>query len=80
MYKRQIQYSDSALRIFFEKAKKTDWYKNTLFIITADHTGPNTKDQLKPMDAFRVPIIFYSPDGKLKGVEKKIMSLSLIHI
>ncbi|MBK8079838.1 MAG: sulfatase-like hydrolase/transferase [Saprospiraceae bacterium] len=69
-----IQYSDNALRIFFEKAKKTDWYKNTLFIITADHTGPNTKDQLKPMDAFRVPIIFYSPDGKLKGVEKKIMS------
>jgi phosphoglycerol transferase MdoB-like AlkP superfamily enzyme len=69
-----IPYTDNALRLFFEKAKKTDWYKNTVFIITADHTGPNTENRLKPMQNFSVPIIFYRPDGKLKGEEKEIMS------
>ena len=32
-----IRYSDYALKQFFSSAKKMSWYKNTLFIIVADH-------------------------------------------
>jgi len=34
---RVIRYSDFALRRFFEAAKTKEWYKNTIFIISADH-------------------------------------------
>ena len=38
-------YSDKSLEMFFDYAKKQDWYENTLFIITADHTQKaRTKD------------------------------------
>lgn len=30
-------YTDSCLQVFFEQAKKRDWYRNTLFILIADH-------------------------------------------
>ena len=38
---RCIQYTDFALKRFFEKASTMPWYKNTLFVITADHTSSN---------------------------------------
>ena len=34
-----IRYSDNGLRLFFEKAKQQDWFNNTLFVFTADHTN-----------------------------------------
>ncbi|MCB9024683.1 MAG: sulfatase-like hydrolase/transferase [Bdellovibrionaceae bacterium] len=57
-----LGYTDYALKIFFESAKKTDWYHNTLFVITADHTqkseGGSFADDL---GAYRVPIMFFHP-------------------
>ena len=35
-----IRYSDDALKSFFNIAKNEKWFKNTIFIITADHTSP----------------------------------------
>ena len=36
---RVIRYSDFALKKFFQTASKMPWFKNTLFIISADHPG-----------------------------------------
>jgi len=63
-----IGYADHSLKCFFNKAKETTWYKNTLFVITSDHTGPseiayyNTK-----IGMFRIPIVFYQPGTSLQG-------------
>lgn len=32
-----VRYTDIALKHFFEEASKKDWFKNTIFIISADH-------------------------------------------
>lgn len=32
-----VKYTDETLRLFFEKAKNKPWYKNTIFVIMADH-------------------------------------------
>lgn len=58
-----IAYSDFALRRFFESAQKEDWYKNTLFVITADHTSSEpTAEKFKTnVGKFRVPILFFNP-------------------
>ncbi|MBQ5662994.1 MAG: sulfatase-like hydrolase/transferase [Bacteroidaceae bacterium] len=58
-----ITYTDKALRTFFEKAKKSEWFKNTLFVITADHINQTNNEHYKTAaGGFEVPIIFYSPD------------------
>lgn len=60
-----IQYSDHALKHFFEIAKKEKWFKNTIFIITADHTSPvstNKKYQNK-IGRYSIPMIIYNADN-----------------
>lgn len=57
-----IRYSDNALRLFFEKAKKQAWFKNTIFVITADHTCESVEPQYQSdLGRYRVPIIIYAP-------------------
>ena len=59
-----VQYTDHALKRFFEYAKGQEWYKNTLFVITADHTNHSIEPRYKSTAGwFEVPVIFFSPDG-----------------
>lgn len=69
-----IRYTDNALRQFFNKASKMDWFKNTLFVITGDHTNHSSLPQyLTEAGTFKVPVIFYQPsDSALVGVRKGI--------
>jgi len=62
------RYTDFALKRFFETAQKSPWYNNTLFVITADHSnGLTRKEYLNDAGSFKVPIVFYTPNGDLKG-------------
>ncbi len=68
-----IGYADYALGMFFEKASKTEWYDNTLFVITADHTGPsNSMKYNSKAGHFMIPLLFYHPGGNLKGEFKRV--------
>ncbi|ALO16421.1 Lipoteichoic acid synthase 1 [Salinivirga cyanobacteriivorans] len=71
---RTIAYADYALRRFFQKAQKYDWYDNTLFVITADHTGkPYTEAFSNSLQNYRVPLLFYTPGiTNLKGCDNRI--------
>ncbi len=61
---RSVLYADYALKCFFESAKKTSWYKNTLFVITADHASEPYYSYYKTrMGTYEIPIIFYQ-EGK----------------
>ncbi|QEK52098.1 sulfatase-like hydrolase/transferase [Pedobacter aquae] len=64
-----VGYTDMALRKFFKTVAKSEWYKNTLFIITADHsTLASHPEYQTSLGAFAVPIIIFDPSGDLKGV------------
>lgn len=70
-------YSDNAVRLFFEKAKRKPWFGNTLFVLTADHTSESVDPEyLNELGVFKVPIIFYSPRlPELHGIDSaKIVS------
>lgn len=61
-----VQYTDYSLKLFFNKIKKTEWFKNTLFVITADHTNVSFNEKYHTsLGIFRVPIIFYDPSSPL---------------
>ena len=66
---RCIGYTDMAVRRFFESASRQPWFNNTIFVITADHcqSQPQRDVYLSSTGSFEVPVIFYTPDGSLKG-------------
>jgi len=70
-----IMYADYALKKFFETLSNMDCYKNTLFVITADHTSEAFLDEYKTRSGFyRVPVIFHLPGGFDIKPEKAIAS------
>lgn len=65
-----IEYTDYALKKFFETAKKMPWFENTIFVMVADHTNQvGYPEYEKAMNRFAIPLLFYSPNPKynLKG-------------
>lgn len=69
-----LGYADYALKRFFEKASKSPWYKNTLFVICADHASMSHFKEYNTMpNSFAIPIVFYYPGGKLKGQSDKLV-------
>jgi phosphoglycerol transferase MdoB-like AlkP superfamily enzyme len=55
-----IGYTDFALKSFFEKARTREWFKDTIFIITADHTSKLESKKFNNMiGRYRVPLIVY---------------------
>ena len=66
-----LKYADWSLKVFFEKAKQSDYFNNTLFIIVADHAYRIDKDN--PANSFRIPCLFYTPGGQIgKGISNRI--------
>ncbi len=69
-----IAYLDFSLSRYFDLIKNKPWFKNTMFIITADHTAPITENETSSsMDDYRIPIAFYKPgDTTFKGTNHAI--------
>ncbi|WP_437921643.1 LTA synthase family protein [Sphingobacterium sp. LRF_L2] len=70
-----VGYTDYALRQFFNKASKSSWFANTLFVICADHATVSYQPEYNTAaGAFSIPIIFYYPgDKNLRGVSDKLI-------
>ena len=56
-----VMYTDYALKQFFEMAKKQTWFKNTVFVIVADHCASSSGKTELPMDKYRIPAFIYAP-------------------
>lgn len=71
---RCIEYTDYALRKFFHSVSSMPWYKNTLFVITADHTSSDIgfPEGRTGWGFYSIPVIFFKPDNSLTGFEKQI--------
>lgn len=64
--RRAAWYTDHSLRLFFASARRQAWFKNTLFVITSDHSGPSASTYTaRRLGGYHVPLLFYMPtDGK----------------
>ncbi len=58
-----LRYADDALRQFFGTAQSMPWYKNTLFVITADHTADLLRQGEVSGSAYDywVPLFYFMP-------------------
>ena len=63
-----VAYTDLMLSEFFKKFANSPWYKDTLFIFTADHTSksylPEYQDSI---GSFKVPILLYYPGSSFSS-------------
>lgn len=68
-FENSIMYTDYSLKSFFKHSLNKKWFKNTIFVITADHTArvgnpKNINDII--LNRYSIPIIFYTPNGDIK--------------
>src|SRR5690606_8998342 len=71
-----MRYTDYSLKYFFEIAKRQAWYKNTLFVITSDHTSLTSNHSgtySTSLGKYRIPLIIFKPDSDLKGVNSRVV-------
>lgn len=67
-------YTDMAIRKFFAAASEMPWFKNTLFVLCADHATVTYHPEYQTVPgAFSIPILFYYPGGHLKGKADKLI-------
>lgn len=71
-----VKYTDYSLRRFFEMAKKQSWYKNTIFVIVADHCASSAGSTDLPLDKYRIPAIVFGENfvkpGRFDGLMSQI--------
>jgi phosphoglycerol transferase MdoB-like AlkP superfamily enzyme len=69
-----VEYTDMALKKFFETAKRESWFKNTLFVFVADHTSWSQKAKYQTrIGKFSILLSYYSPtDTTLQRISKTI--------
>ena len=68
-----IRYTDQALGRFFQTASRQPWFKNTLFVLTSDHTNMSNHAEYKTdLGGFCSPIIIFDPSQPEGRVVDKI--------
>ena len=64
-----VKYTDYALKLFFELAKKEAWFKDTVFVIVADHCASSAGRTELPLDRYRIPCLIYADFLEAKRVD-----------
>jgi len=63
-----VMYADYSLGEFFHAASRMPWYRNTLFVITADHTSEGYYPYYQSnVGQYAIPLLFFRPGGDLRG-------------
>lgn len=69
-----VKYTDYSLRQFFKAAEKQAWFKNTVFVIVADHCASSAGKTELPLDKYRIPAMIYAPGFITPGQNNILMS------
>ena len=57
-----IRYTDMAIARFFQTASRQPWFRNTIFVLTSDHTNMSDHAEYQTdLGGFCSPIIIYEP-------------------
>ena len=69
-----VKYTDYAIGDFIKKAKEKPWFKNTIFVIVADHCSTSAGKRELPLDKYHIPMIIYAPEIIKPQVVDKVAS------
>ncbi len=69
-FERSIRYADFSLAQFFHAARALPWFRNTIFVITADHTEMSLRNTIYA--GFHIPALIYAPAIVPPGVNDHV--------
>lgn len=73
-----VMYADYALGQFLKNASKQPWFKNTVFVIVADHCASSAgRDEIDVIN-YHIPAFIYSPLIKPQKVKKLCSQIDLM--
>jgi phosphoglycerol transferase MdoB-like AlkP superfamily enzyme len=68
-YRNSVYYADRSLGAFIDWAKETEWWKNTLVVLVADHGARISEDmQIYEQKVFRIPMLWLGGALAEKGI------------
>lgn len=65
-----VKYADFAIGRFFDLAKKESYYKDTVFVVVADHNVRVYGDDLVPVNMFHIPALIITDGVKPQKVNQ----------
>lgn len=73
-----VKYADYAIGLLFELAKKEEYYKNTIFLVVADHNMAVRGNDLVPVDKFHIPALIVGPNVPAKDISLLSSQIDLL--
>ena len=69
-----VKYTDYAIGQFIARAKTKPWFKDTLFVIVADHCAAVAGKTKLPVAKYHIPLFFYAPEILPAGHLSRVVS------
>ena len=70
-----VKYTDYAIGEFIRKASAKPWFKNTIFVVVADHCASSAGKTELPVAKYHIPLLIYAPGGQIApGRNNMLMS------
>ncbi len=60
-----VKYTDQAIGEFIREASSKPWFKNTVFVIVADHCASVAGRSELPVKNYHIPMMIYAPGGQI---------------
>ncbi len=60
-----VKYTDYAIGEFLRQAARRPWFKNTVFVIVADHCAASAGQTELPVQNYHIPLIIFAPGGQI---------------
>ena len=74
-----IRYTDMAIGKFFETVSREPWFKNTIFVLTSDHTNMSDHAEYQTdLGGFCSPIIIYEPGREPQVLDKIAQQIDIL--
>ena len=73
-----MAYVDQVVGEFMEKAQERDWYKNSIFVFTADHGINAHKDMEDHIRNGHIPFLIFQPGGENKDISTVVSQVDII--
>ena len=60
-----VKYTDYAIGAFLRAAAEKPWFRNTIFVIVADHCASSAGKSELPVENYHIPLLIYAPGGQV---------------
>ena len=60
-----VKYTDHAIGEFLRQAARKPWFKDTVFVIVADHCAASAGRTELPVQNYHIPLLIFAPGGQI---------------